>query len=38
VARGLPLRRRVGGRTFATAELTAATLSEVDLSLMFGLG
>ncbi len=28
----------IGGRTFATAELTAATLSDVDLSLLFGPG
>ena len=28
----------IGGRTFATAGLTAATLSEVDLSLLFGPG
>ena len=28
----------IGGRTFATADLTAATLSDVDLSLLFGPG
>jgi len=28
----------VGGRTFATADLTAATLADVDLSLLFGPG
>jgi beta-phosphoglucomutase-like phosphatase (HAD superfamily) len=28
----------IGGRTFATADLTAATLADVDLSLLFGPG
>jgi beta-phosphoglucomutase len=28
----------IGGRTFATADLSAATLSDVDLSLLFGPG
>ena len=28
----------IGGRTFATADLTAATMSDVDLSLLFGQG
>lgn len=28
----------IGGRTFATADLTAATLSDVDLHLLFGPG